>query len=180
MEYTVRDWHRGSRRRDEDNPATAKRKLYPFTHMFSRENCSFAAFQDFFSIQYFFTVPPMRVHIRMHAHLRSTLPMADHIKVMQPLRSTLGVVIGRDPGYVPDPPTRFPTGFLHTSSPRDMEEYFLSCCGAKIAQTNLLRFSCMAKKAQLPSMVIETNGKGKKPEKLLQIFLGTSTGYRTS
>eukprot|EP00978_Attheya_sp_CCMP212_P046516 scaffold396200_cov48-Attheya_sp.AAC.1 len=104
---------------DDDNLKTAKRKLYPFAHMFSRENCSFMAFQDFFSIQYYFTVPPMRVHIRVYAHLRATLPMVAHIKVMQTLRSTLGVVIGRDPGYVPDPPTRFPTGFLHTSSPKD-------------------------------------------------------------
>eukprot|EP00978_Attheya_sp_CCMP212_P000652 scaffold1295_cov57-Attheya_sp.AAC.1 len=57
--------------------------------------------------------------------------------VLPHLRDEWSVVIGVDPGLPPAKP-RFDAGFLHASSPKDRQAYFLACCGVNIVHTNLL------------------------------------------
>jgi hypothetical protein len=80
--------------------------------------------------------------------------------------------VGNDPGATAPPPApRFNPGFLHSSTHTERRAYFLSCCGSNIQRTNLIRFSCNAKRARLPSSaVLKENGPT--ADQLLQRHMG--------
>eukprot|EP00978_Attheya_sp_CCMP212_P016304 scaffold42576_cov32-Attheya_sp.AAC.1 len=108
----------------------------------------------------------------MSLRLKEGKTSAEYMAVLILLRDEWSVVVGTDPG-LPSPPAkpRFDAGFLHGSTPKDRQAYFLACCGVNIVRTNLLRFSCNAKSKKLPSLAV-AKANGPTPEKLLQRNMG--------
>jgi hypothetical protein len=150
-----------------------KRKSETFAVMCASPTCSWEMFQAFFDVQLYFTSAPFRVHIQCYTHQRNTGHTdGQYIAMLPKLRYHCGVVVGRDPGTESFPSPKYPSGFTHQCPPAARDQYFLSCCGVKLQRTNLLRFSLMAKAANLPSLVV--NKTGPKPEQLLQRHIGAA------
>jgi hypothetical protein len=158
----------------EHNPGLKmKRKTETFAVTCAAPMCSWEMFQFFFDVQLYFTSAPFRVHIQCYTHQRNTGHTdGQYIAMLPKLRHHYGVVVGRDPGIESFPTPKYPSGFTHQCPAAARDQYFLSCCGVKLQRTNLLRFSLMAKAANLPSMVV--NKTGLNPEQLLQRHIGAA------
>jgi hypothetical protein len=153
---------------DNQGDKRLKRKEDSFTHMLDRSVCTWDEFQDFFEVQYYFTSVPHRVSLRTYVYQRPTdRTTAQYISTVDHLRTTLGVALKRDPGLEVLPSPKYPPGFTHTATPAERTQYFLECTGSNIQRSNLLRYTFRIKAANLPSMVVDKEGKTK-PEKLLQ------------